>query len=197
MNHETPQVDHDQGLTVVATAAVVRDLHWVSASLFEMLVFWASEVEPDRGDIAVWLSTAGRHLGDQAEDLKALMPDSVLLGELACFGAPCAESLDAVQAIRAVPGSVVRLAIAQRVLLARLAASCESLQRLTEPHADAPLRRVVGFLLLDVRNDREAGERLLNESRNLRISQEISEGVMEAERRLIAAGGLLTAEALR
>ena len=196
MSDEVSQVHGEQALTVAATATAVRGLHWASSSLFELFVSWASEVEPDRGDVAAWFSATGRHLGEQADDLKTLMPDSVLLVDMTNFAAPSSEAEEALIAIRAIPGSVVRLAIAQRVLLGRLRASCESLQRLATPHADAPLLRVIGFLLLDIRNDREQGELLLGSLRNSETSRHLNRGVMEAESHLVSAGGLVPAGVL-
>ena len=188
----------DEGfLTVTATATVLRDLHWASSSLFELFVGWAGEVEPEHGEVAAWLSSTGRHLGEQAENLKALMPDSVLLDDLTALDAPSAESGSALEAIRVVQGSVARLAIAQQVLLARLSESCEALQRLADPHADAPLIRALGFLLLDLRNDREAGELLLGVLRDSGSDEEINAATMEAEKQLVSAGGLVPAGVLR
>ena len=187
----------EHALTLAATATAVRGLHWASTSLFELFVFWASAAEADRGDVAVWLSTTGRHLGEQAQDLKALMPDSVLLAELTDFGSPSPEAEEALDAIRAISGSVVRLAIAQRVLLARLRASCESLQRLAQPHADAPLLRVIGFLLLDIQTDGEKGELLLGSLRSSEVAEQISRGVLEAESHLVSVGGLVPAGVVR
>ena len=190
-------MNDEEFLTVAATATVLRDLHWASSSLFELFVAWAGEVEPEHGDVAVWLLTAGRHLGEQAENLKALMPDSVLLGDLTVLGAPSTESESALKLIRGVRGSVVRLAIAQRVLLAQLSESCESVQRLAEPHADAPLLRAVGFLLLDLRNDRDAGGLLLESLLDSNTDEQVAAGVMEAEQQLVSAGGLVPAGVLR
>ena len=196
MSDELGQPHGEQALTVAATATAVRGLHWASVSLFELFVSWASEVEPERGDVAAWLSATGRHLGEQADDLKTLMPDSVLLADMTSFTDPSSEAEEALIAIRAIPGSVVRLAIAQRVLLGRLRASCESLQRLATPHADAPLLRVIGFLLLDIRNDREQGELLLGSLRNSETNRHLNRGVMEAESHLVSAGGLVHAGVL-
>ncbi len=197
MNDEHRAMNEEGFLTVAATATVLRDLHWACTSLFKLFVAWAGEVEPEHGDVAVWLSSTGRHLGEQAENLRALMPDSVLLDDLTVLGAPSPESEGALKAVRRVSGSVVRLAIAQSVLVARLSESCESVQRLAEPHADAPLLRAVGFLLLDLRNDREAGGLLLGSLRDSSVDEQISEGVMEAERQLVSAGGLVPAGVLR
>lgn len=203
MDDETCEISDEGFLTVAASATVVRDLHWVCATVFGLFVRWATEVDSDRGDVAVWFSTTGRHLGSQAEDLKALMPESILLGELTALGAPSAASREAIEAIRAISGAVVRLAIAQRVLLAQLVSACELVQRVAQPHADAPLLRRVSFMLLDLRNDLEAGrlllERLMEALRgsSLKFDEEISAGVMEAERQLDSANGLVPAEVLR
>lgn len=188
----------DEGfLTAAATATVLRDLHWASSSLFELFVGWAGEVEPEHGEVAAWLSSTGRHLGEQAENLKALMPDSVLLGDLTALGAPSPQSESALEAVRGARGTAVRLAVAQQVLLARLSESCEALQRPADPHADAPLIRALGFLLVDLRNDREAGELLLGVLRDSGSDEQIDAGVTEAEKQLVSAGGLVPAGVLR
>ncbi len=194
--NDTESLD-EEFLTVAATATVLRDLHWASSSLFELFVGWAGEVEPEHGEVAAWLSSTGRHLGEQAENLKALMPDSVLLSDLTALGAPSPQSESALEAIRGVQGTAVRLAVAQQVLLARLSESCEALQRLADPHADAPLIRALGFLLLDLRNDREAGELLLGVLRHSGSDEQISAAMTEAEKQLVSAGGLVPAGVLR
>ena len=184
----------DEGfLTAAATASVLRDLHWASSTLFELFVGWAADVDPAHGGVAAWLSTTGRHLGEQAANLKALMPDSVLLSELTALGAPSPQSERALGAIRAIQGSDVRLGVAQLVLLAGLAEVCESLQRLAVPHADAPLIRAVGFLMLDLDNDREAGGLLLAALKGTGASAQIDAGVREARAQLDSAGGLVPA----
>ncbi|MXW74448.1 MAG: hypothetical protein F4Y27_10840 [Acidimicrobiaceae bacterium] len=191
MSGQAGQVNPDQTLTVATTASVVSDLHWASTSLFELFVFWASEVEPDHGDIASWLSSTGHHLGEQAQNLKGLMPDSVLLADLTDFASPSPQAEEALGAVRAIPGSVMRLAIAHRVLLAQLSNACESLQQLAKPHADAPLLRAIGFLLLDLGNDREQAELLLGSSHDPDVSQQVDRAVMEAKSHLASAGGLV------
>lgn len=196
MSGQAGQVNPDQTLTVATTASVVSDLHWASASLFELFVFWASEVEPDHGDIASWLSSTGRHLGEQAQNLKGLMPDSVLLADATGFSAPSTEAEEALGAVRAIPGSEVRLAIAQRVLLAQLSTACESLQQLAKPHADAPLLRALGFLLLDIETDREQAEPLLGSLRDPPLGRQLERGVAEAENHLASAGGLVPTDVL-
>ncbi|MCY3851497.1 MAG: hypothetical protein OXF75_11995 [Acidimicrobiaceae bacterium] len=196
MSGEAGQVSPDRTLTAAATATVVSDLHWASTSLFQLFVFWASEVEPDHGEIASWLSSTGRHLGEQAQSLKGMMPDSVLLADLTDFASPSPQAEEALGAVRSIRGSVVRLAIAQRVLLAQLSTACESLQQLATPHADAPLLRAIGFLLLDLGNDRERAERLFGSSHDPEVAQQLDRAVMEAENHLASAGGLVPRIAL-
>lgn len=193
---DTESLD-EEFLTVSATATVLRDLHWASSALFELFVAWAGEVEPEHGEVAAWLSSTGRHLGEQAENLKALMPDSVLLSDLTALGSPSPQSESALEAVRGARGTAVRLAVAQQVLLARLSESCESLHRLADPHADAPLIRAVGFLLLDLRNDRQAGELLLGILCDSGSDEEINAAMTEAEKQLVSAGGLVPAGVLR
>ncbi|MDE0067270.1 MAG: hypothetical protein OXN44_10430 [Acidimicrobiaceae bacterium] len=189
-------MDPGRTLTAETTAVLVSSLHWASKSLFELFVSWASEVEPDRGDVASWLSSTGRHLGEQAQSLAGLMPDSVLLADSTGLAAPSVEAEEALRAVRAIPGSVVRLAIAHRVLLTQLSDACEALQQLAEPHADAPLLRVLGFLLLDIANDRERAELLLGSFRGPETDPRLDEAVSEVENRLASAGGLVPAGVL-
>ena len=186
-----PQEERVQeGLTTVQTARAVGSLHWATSRLFGVIGLWASEA--DRPDIAVSMGTASRHLGWHASDLEQLMPDSELLKDEA-QSRPHTPGIDAaVEAIRAIPGSIERLAIAHRVLLARIAARCVTIQRVAAPHADGPLARVVTFMLTDLRRDRDEGEALLTRLLSDVATVEKAGGrVLEAESRLVAAGGLL------
>ena len=178
-----------QGLTVVQTARVVGGLHWVSARQFEILGLWAAEA--DRPDIAVSLATASRHMGWHSGDLEKLLPDSVLLEEDA-RSRPNTPEVDAeLDAIRAIPGSIERLAVAHRVLLARVAARCVSVARIAAPHSDMPLARVMGFMLEGLRRDRDEGEALLTYLLpDVETVERINARVLEAESRLVKAGGL-------
>lgn len=179
-----------QGLTAVQTARVVGELHWATSRLFEVLGLWASEA--DRPDIAVSMATSSRHLGWHATDLAELLPDSVLLEDEVRTEphGPGVES--AVEAIRAIPGSVERLAVAHRVLLARVAARCVAVERVSAPHSDAALARVLAFLLADLRRDRDDGEALLGRLLGDVASVEKANArVLEAESRLVSVGGLL------
>jgi len=106
----------DPGRTLPAetTAVLVSSLHWASKSLVELFVSWASEVEPDRGDVASWLSSTGRHLGEQAQSLAGLMPDSVLLADSTGLAAPAAddEPLDPASGAGGLDDEVQALAVA-------------------------------------------------------------------------------------
>ena len=179
-----------EGLTTVQTARAVGSLHWATSRLFGVIGLWAGEA--DRPDIAVSMATASRHMGWHADDLLQLMPDSELLQDEA-QSKPHAPGVDAaVEAIRAIPGSVERLAVVHRVLLARIAARCVTIHRLAAPHADAPLVRVVTFMLTDLRRDRDDGEALLTRLlSDVAIVESAGGRVLEAESRLVAAGGLL------
>lgn len=180
----------DQGLTTVQTARVVGGLHWAANRLFEVLGLWAAEA--DRPDIAVSIATASRHLGWHASDLAELLPDSVLLDD-EVRTEPHGPGVDAaVEAIRAIPGSVERLAVAHRVLLARVAARCVAIERVAAPHNDASLARVLAFFLQDLRRDRDDGEALLGRLlADVEIVERANARVLEAERRLVEVGGLL------
>ena len=179
-----------QGLTVVQTAQVVGELHWVVSRLFEVLGLWAGEA--DRPDIAVSMATSSRHLGWHAGDLEELLPDSTLLEGVAKSGPRSAEVDPAIEAIRAIPGSTERLAVAHRVLLPRVAARCVSIERAAGNHSDALLSRVLAFLLADLRRDRDDGEALLGRLlTDVEHVEKANARVLEAESRLVTVGGLL------
>ncbi len=180
----------NQGLTAVQTAQVVGSLHWATTRLFEVFGLWAAEA--DRPDIAVSMATSSRHLGWHASDLAELLPDSVLLDD-AVQTAPHALEVDAaVEAIRAIPGSIERLAVTHRVLLARIAARCVAIERVSGPHNDVALSRVLAFLLADLRRDRDDGEALLGRLlTDVSVVEKANARMLEAESRLVTAGGLL------
>ena len=171
------------------TAHVVGSLQWTTGRLFEMLGQWAGDV--NRPDVAVALATASRHLGWHHGDLADLMPDSVLLADETDVAPHLPEVAHALDAIAVIDGSAERLAIANRVLLARLAAHCVNVDRATSVGADANLARVLGFLLDDLRRDRDEAESLLTALlRDVDAVERVNTVVLEAESRLVAAGGL-------
>lgn len=177
-------------MTAVQTAQLAGELHWVAARLFEVLGLWAGE--SDRPDIAVSLATSSRHLGWHADDLLELMPESVLLEDAATSRPHAPEVSEVLDAIRAIPGSVERLAVAHRVLLPRVAARCVAVERAAAGHSDAPFVRALAFLLTDLRRDRDDGEALLGHLLlDVDAVQRANTRVLEAETRLVAVGGLL------
>ena len=179
-----------EGLTVVQTAQVLGELHWAVTRLFAVSGVWASEA--DRPDIAVSMATSSRHLGWHATDLETLFPDSVLLADEAVSRPAGHEIVDALDAIEATAGSLERLAVLYRVLLSRLAAHCVAVERSTAAHADAPLTRILGFLLADIRRDRDDGEACLTRLlADVDLVDRVNAAVVECERRLVTAGGLL------
>lgn len=179
-----------EGLTLMQTAQVVGELHWTVARLFSISGEWASEA--DRPGIAVSMATASRHLGWHAGDLEGLFPDSVLVADEVVSRPADDRVVEALDTIREMPGSLERLAILHRVLLARLAAHCVAVERATATHADAPLARVLGFLLADLRRDRDDGEaRLARLLADVDLVERVNGAVLDAERRVVAAGGLL------
>jgi hypothetical protein len=180
-----------QGLTALQSAQVVGELHWAVSRLFEVLGMWAAEA--DRPDIALSMATSSRHLGWHAVDLEELLPDSTLLQDDAKRGPHSADVDAAVESIRVIPGSLERLAVTHRVLLPRVGARCVSIERAAGHHSDAALARVLSFLLADLRRDRDDGEALLGRLlTDVEFVERANARVLEAESRLVAAGGLLS-----
>ena len=179
-----------QGLTAVQTAQVVGELHWATSRMFEVMGLWAAEA--DRPDIAVSLATTSRHLGWHMGDLAELLPDSVLLEDVAKTEPHAPGVAAAVDAIRRIPGSTERLAVAHRVLLPRVASRCVCIERASGNHSDAALARVLAFFLADLRRDRDDGEVLLGQLLgDVEAVERVNARVLEAESRLVVAGGLL------
>lgn len=179
-----------QGLTTEQSAAVVGGLLRAATRQFEIIGQWATNV--DHHAVAVSLATSSRHLGWHLDDLEDLLGDSQLLagGRHAVPAGPGTEV--AFDAIAAIEGPIERLAVTHRVLLAQLELGCVVLARRTSEHADAPLRRVIGFLAADLRRDRVEGELLLAELlADTETVARVGEQVTSAERLLVVAGGLL------
>ncbi len=153
-----------------------------------MLGRWAGEA--DRSDVAVSLATASRHMGWHADDLAALAPDSLLI-DPSTPSAPSSELVSALDTLDENHGSIERLAITHRVLLARLASRCVAVERLATEHSDAALTRVVGFMLSDLRRDRDDGdtllERLMVDSQTV---ERVGAKVVATESLIVGAGGL-------
>ncbi len=179
----------ESGFTAVESARVIEGLRWSSLRLFEILGEWASAAQ--RSDIAVSLATASRHMGWHAEDLTALVPDSVLIDGDPSPAIGYRRLGAALERLRAGSDSIENLAIAHRVLLTRIGSRCVAIEKLAASHSDAALLRVIGFMLTDLRRDRDEGEALLQQ---LLSSQEIvrsvGSSVVEAESLIVVAGGL-------
>jgi len=177
-----------EGFTTIESARVVEGLHWAATRLFELLGHWAANAE--RPDVAVSLATASRHMGWHADDLASLAPDSESLDgviDLAGF-----EKLGAVlDRLERNHDSIDNLAIAHRVLLARVGSRCVAVEKMASVHSDAALGRVMGFMLADLRRDRDEGETLLELlMSDTAIVGRVGAAVVEAESLIVAAGGL-------
>lgn len=180
-------VTHDS--TMVETTRVVSRLRWATGRIFDVLGVWASEA--DRTAIAVSMAASSRHLGWHAADLDELLPEDAPEETDQPRPSPYPD-LDAIlEIIGAMPGSVERLAVANRVLLVRLAAGCVAIERMIPPQSDDPVTAVIGFLLADLRRDRDDGELLLERLvTDVDAVDRVGERVIDAERRLVAVGGL-------
>ncbi len=177
-----------EGFTTTESAGIVAGLAWASTRLFGLLGRWASTA--DRPDVAVSLATASRHMGWHADDLTALEPDSealLLPGDGKRF-----ERLAAVlDSLESGNDPVENLAIAHRVLLARVGSGCVAVEKFASAHSDAPLARVMGFMLTDLRRDRDEGETLLEQlMSDASIVRRIGSAVVNAEALIVGAGGL-------
>jgi len=177
-----------EGFTTTESAGIVAGLEWASSRLFGLLGRWASAA--DRPDVAVSLATASRHMGWHANDLKELEPDSEAI--LIHHDGQSFERLDAVlQSLERGTDPVENLAIAHRVLLARVGSGCVAVEKFASAHSDAPLARVVGFMLTDLRRDRDEGETLLEHlMSDAPTVRRVGTAVVDAEALIVDAGGL-------
>jgi len=177
-----------EGFTTIESARVVEGLRWAATRLFELLGRWAANAE--RPDVAVSLATASRHMGWHADDLASLAPDSESLDgviDLVSF-AKLGNVLDRLERSN---DPINNLAIAHRVLLARVASRCVAVEKLASAHSDAALARVMGFMLADLRRDRDEGEALLELlMTDSAIVGRVGAAVVEAESLIVDAGGL-------
>ncbi len=179
----------ESGFTVVESARVIEGLRWSSLRLFEILGEWAGAAQ--RSDIAVSLATASRHMGWHTEDLIALAPESILIDDDPSPTVRYRGLGAALDRLRVGPDPIENLAIAHRVLLARIGSRCVAVEKLAATHADAALVRVIGFMLADLRRDRDEGEALLQQLLSSpEIVRSVGSSVVEAESLIVAAGGL-------
>lgn len=183
-----------QDLVKVPTSRAAVDLHWASQRVFDVLGAWAGEA--DNPAVAVSMATTSRHLSWHVADLAELLPateddeDNEDNETPAPLHPAVAEALDA---IRAIPGTVERLGVAHRVLLPRLAVECVTIERSAGPDDEPdPVVVIAGDLLGDLRRDRDDGEVLLAKLISDVVTvQRVGERVLEAERHLVESGGLV------
>lgn len=177
-----------EGFTTVESARVVEGLRWAATRLFKLLGNWAANA--DRPDVAVSLATASRHMGWHADDLASLVPDSESLDALTALGSfdRLGGVLDRLEPSR---DSIENLAITHRVLLARVGSRCVAVEKMASVHSDAALARVMGFMLADLRRDRDEGETLLELlMSDVAVVGRVGSAVVEAESLIVEAGGL-------
>ena len=177
------------GLTMADTARHASRLRWAVERLAGIIGSWAAGTEDARA--AVWLATVTRHLEQHSDGLEGLRPGYEALAEAARPASPRPEIEEALDGIAAAAGTAERLGIACRVLLEHLSAHCAALRAVTAAHADAPLDRVLEFLMADLRRDRSAGEALLDglDADGLAAVRSV-DAAASAESRLAAAGGI-------
>lgn len=177
------------GLTMADTARHASRLRWAVERLAGIIGSWAAGTEDARA--AVWLATVARHLEQHSDGLEGLRPGYEALAEAARPASPRPEIDEALNGIAAAAGPAERLGIACRVLLEHLSAHCAALKAVTAAHADAPLDRVLEFLMADLRRDRSAGEALLDGlSADGPAAVRSADAAASAESRLAAAGGI-------
>ena len=180
-----------QDLVTIKPSQVTVDLHWVSARIFDVLSHWAGEAE--NPTVAVSMATTSRHLSWHVSDLAELIPEPE--GD---DGEEAPDPLhpavaDALDAIQEIPGTVERLGVAHRVLLPRLAVECVKIERGSKPDDEPdPLVEIARALLGDLRRDRDDGEVILASLIiDIATVQRVGERMLEAERRIVEAGGLV------
>jgi len=177
------------GLTAIQSSRIVEGLRWTALRLFDVLGGWAGAAE--RSDIAVSLATASRHMGWHAEDLAALAPDSVLIDADTASPVPSGQLASVFDGLSENTDSIENLAVAHRVLLARMSSRCVSVEKVAAANSDEPLIRVIGFMLTDLRRDRDDGEALLERLLlDSMIVKKVGSAVIEAEGLIVSAGGL-------
>ena len=180
-----------QDLVTVKPSQIIADLHWLSSRIFDVLGTWAGEAE--NAAVAVSMATTSRHLSWHVSDLAELIPEPEIEDgdeDPGPLHPVVSEALDSIQAI---PGTVERLGVTHRVLIPRLAVECVNIERGSKPDDDPdPLVDIARAMLDDLRRDRDDGEVILCQLIvDIATVQRVGERVLEAERRLVEAGGLL------
>jgi hypothetical protein len=174
------------GRELGASARLVGALTWWERRCFELTGAWAGDCAADAAEpeLAVHLASVSRHHAWRADTLESRLPRlrELPVGEV--LVPPGAGAVRAADVAAATVGGVGRLAVLQRVLLARLAAAYGDLLASSSPVADAALTRWVAKVLDDTTADWLAGERILQ-------ARLVGPGAVEA-----AAGAVAQVEAL-
>jgi hypothetical protein len=198
-----------QDVVTVGTSRAAIELHWAASEVFDVLGAWASE--SDNPSVAVSMATTSRHLSWHVADLAELIADSETESETSSGSGAESETGEEVDdepsaelhpdvaaalgSIRDIPGTVPRLGVAHRVLVPRLAVGCVLIERTAKPDAEPdPVATIAGAMLADLRRDRDDGEVLLTKLlHDIATVGRVGERVLEAERHLVAVGGLVPA----
>lgn len=131
---------------------------YVEGRLFEILGTWATEV--DDPDVARVAATQSRHHGEHAEWFAAIAP--VLHDLDPAELSPPAALVDYLDAVAAAGATVERLSALVEVVLPELTSRYEATLAACADVADAPLRRVLRFVLVEIGDDWRAARDLLH-----------------------------------
>lgn len=146
------------------SATVIGHLAWVERRVFEMLGGWVQGV-PEL-PVKLALAQQSYHHAWHEELLLDRLPVVVDLvpSELRRPATPGVEDLlELVGAPTATDQTIEKLAGLYRVLIPAKLAAYEAWLAGSSPVADAPLRRALGFVLIDERADQLEGEELLTD----------------------------------
>ena len=174
-----------RGYTVVQTARLVSALRWAVGRLSDIVGAWAGEAATDAPETAVWMTALSRRLGSHGEAWGEQQPDSELLASHRSprSSGPAIEA--AMDEIAALQGAAARFAVTRQVLIPELVGACAEIRAHAAPHCDAALASAAEMLSHDLSRHREAGDRLSG-----RLAAR-GDSVAGAERRLLAAGGIV------
>lgn len=146
----------------------------VAASLFEIEGRWST----DESDpvVAVHLARNSRYHGWHSELWADLLPDSVLLSDLAVVSPPDSVWTEQLEAIAGVDGTVARLAHLYRSVVPRLIVATTCLADELSPISDAAAIRSAGFVAADLEAEQASGALLLERSEAAADLQEALDG---------------------
>lgn len=175
-------------LDLQAAARRAGAARWLDARLFEILGGWVASVPEPEAKMA--FATQAAHHGWHATLWDERLP--TLHGvEPASWIAPAPGAEPAVAALAQTTGTIERLAVVHRVVLPRLVAAHVSHLDTASPVSDGPTIRTLRLVLQDEREDREAGERLLQQLLASRADVERAAAAQVAVEALLAEAGPL------